>query len=164
MKQAKKYIILLNLLLVLFFFHHSIWKKEKVLEKGKLVLLRLAPVDPRSLMQGDYMVLNYDLGRGHYPENFPKRGYCIVLTDAGNVATVVRLQPKEKPLTEGELAVKYFTGGDNNIRIGAESYFFEEGSASIYDSARYGALRVDEQGNSVLYGLYDNQLKLIEAK
>ncbi len=28
-----------------------------------MVLLRLAPVDPRSLMQGDYMRLNYELAR-----------------------------------------------------------------------------------------------------
>ena len=26
---------------------------------GKPVVLKIAPVDPRSLMQGDYMVLNY---------------------------------------------------------------------------------------------------------
>lgn len=32
---------------------------EDVLATGKPVVLKIAPVDPRSLMQGDYMVLNY---------------------------------------------------------------------------------------------------------
>ena len=32
---------------------------ERTLRHGELVLLRLAPVDPRSLMQGDYMALRF---------------------------------------------------------------------------------------------------------
>lgn len=34
---------------------------EAVTERGRYVLLRLAPLDPRSLMQGDYMRLNYEV-------------------------------------------------------------------------------------------------------
>lgn len=34
---------------------------ERTLESGKSVLLRLQPVDPRSLMQGDYMVISYEI-------------------------------------------------------------------------------------------------------
>ena len=33
--------------------------KEGIIEDGRIVLLRLAPRDPRSLMQGDYMALRY---------------------------------------------------------------------------------------------------------
>jgi uncharacterized membrane-anchored protein len=46
--------------LVLAVCNGLIWQKEKVLRDGKVMLLRLAPRDPRSLMQGDYMVLNYE--------------------------------------------------------------------------------------------------------
>lgn len=34
---------------------------ERVLSHGQSVLLRLLPVDPRSLMQGDYMIINYEV-------------------------------------------------------------------------------------------------------
>lgn len=34
---------------------------ERILTKGQFVLLRLQPVDPRSLIQGDYMSINYEL-------------------------------------------------------------------------------------------------------
>lgn len=34
---------------------------ERVLANGQSVLLRLSPVDPRSLMQGDYMIINYEV-------------------------------------------------------------------------------------------------------
>ena len=36
--------------------------KERVISRGDVVYLRLAPVDPRSLMQGDYMALNFAIG------------------------------------------------------------------------------------------------------
>lgn len=36
---------------------------ERILSMGQPVLLRLAPVDPRSLMQGDYMRINYEVTR-----------------------------------------------------------------------------------------------------
>jgi uncharacterized membrane-anchored protein len=38
-----------------------IFEKEKVVANGQTFLLELAPVDPRSIMQGDYMILNYDI-------------------------------------------------------------------------------------------------------
>ena len=38
-------------------------QKERVVRSGNLVLLPLAPVDPRSLMQGDYMILDYAVTR-----------------------------------------------------------------------------------------------------
>ena len=41
------------------FFNAQILLKEHTRTSGNLVLLELAPVDPRSLMQGDYMTLRY---------------------------------------------------------------------------------------------------------
>ena len=39
--------------------NYAIWQKEQLLTHGKTVILALAPVDPRSLMQGDYMRLRF---------------------------------------------------------------------------------------------------------
>ena len=41
----------------------SVAQKERLLERGRIVLLELAPVDPRSLMQGDYMALQFAIAR-----------------------------------------------------------------------------------------------------
>ena len=61
------------MLLVLGFFFFNIIKNESVLNDGETVLLELRPVDPRSIMQGDYMALRFSLGdevrRGE--ERFP---------------------------------------------------------------------------------------------
>lgn len=154
MKKYKVIIILLNLLLVLSFFHYSVLKKEAILQEGKLILLELAPVDPRSLMQGDYMDLRYAISTDTNMQHIPKRGYCVVRLDSGLIAQKVRLQSNRTPLNKDEYLIEY-TASKWNINIGAESFFFQEGQARKYDSAKYGALKIDRKGNSLLIGLYD---------
>ena len=67
MSKNYKIVLAVNLILVLLFFTFSVIQKETLIGEGTEVLLRLAPVDPRSLMQGDYMALNYQV--------FDKIGY-----------------------------------------------------------------------------------------
>ena len=57
MKKYSRILIIANLILLLGYFNWSVYQKEQTLKEGQLVLLQLAPVDPRSLMQGDYMRL-----------------------------------------------------------------------------------------------------------
>lgn len=52
---------LISLLTTLGLANFSIWRFENILQHGEKIVLRLAPLDPRSLMQGDYMVLNYEI-------------------------------------------------------------------------------------------------------
>lgn len=157
MNKTKLIIIACNLLLLLIYFNCSVNQKEEILSDGKLILLRLAPVDPRSLMQGDYMDLNYEISDSDNGFNRPKRGFCVVTLDENGVGNRVRLQAKRKPLNEGEYLIEYHQA-DWRISIGAESFFFEEGQAEKFEKAMYGGVRVDEKGNSVLVGLYDSTL------
>ena len=59
MKKQSRILIITNLLLLLGYLNWSIYQKEQTLRDGQLVLFELAPVDPRSLMHGDYMSLRY---------------------------------------------------------------------------------------------------------
>ena len=152
---------MVNLALLLVYFNYSIFDKEKTIADGKLVLLKLAPVDPRSLMQGDYMRLRYEIAEIQDQQLIPKRGYCVVNLDNSGIAHKVRLQKNKTPLTNIERLVKY-SQTDRDISIGAESYFFEEGQSEKYATAVYGALRIDNDGNSVLIGLYNKDFKLIK--
>ena len=159
-----KFLIGLNLLLVLAAFNYAVYNKEKTLAEGRLVLLELAPVDPRSLMQGDYMVLSYAISQNLIEEQrIASRGYAILQLDEQGVGQLVRLQEQPEPLNPGEQMLKYFHNGFS-INLGAESFFFEEGQGETYEQAKYGALRVDEKGNSILVGLYDEELRKIENK
>ncbi|MDH5602908.1 MAG: GDYXXLXY domain-containing protein [Cyclobacteriaceae bacterium] len=160
MRNINKIVIGLNLVLLLGYLNYSIFIKERQLHDGRLVLLRLAPVDPRSLMQGDYMELRYDLSSLEWDETLPKKGYCILKKDTLNVANILRVQLTPEPLNEGEFLLK-FTAGKRGINLGAESYFFEEGTAEIYENARYGGLILDKEGNSLLYGLFNENYVLL---
>ncbi|TET34024.1 MAG: hypothetical protein E3J72_15305 [Planctomycetota bacterium] len=124
--------------------------KEHVLKNGQTVLLRLAPRDPRSLMQGDYMVLRYAVARKVANLRDKPDGYLVIKLDENSVAEFVRLHEGGE-LAEGELLLRYrYRDG---LNLGAEGFFFQEGHAKYYNRARYGELKVTPNGNSVLAGL-----------
>ncbi|WP_300688760.1 GDYXXLXY domain-containing protein [Chryseobacterium sp.] len=162
MKKYKWVIILANLIILLVYFNYSVSKKEEILQDGKLVLLQLAPVDPRSLMQGDYMTLRYSISQNISSNHLPKRGYCVVRLDSRGVAEKVRFQQEAAPLNKDEYLIKYTSPNEWNINIGAESFFFQEGQAEKYSRAKYGGVKIDKNGNSLLTGLYDERLKNIK--
>lgn len=162
MKKYKWMIILLNLILLLVYFNHSIVKKEELLKDGQLVLLELAPVDPRSLMQGDYMALRYKISDNIHSEDIPKRGFCVVRLDSSGIAGKIRFQEDVTPLNESEHLIEYTAPDKWNVNIGAESFFFQEGQAGKYEKAKYGGVKVDKDGNSLLIGLYDELRQKIE--
>jgi len=161
MSKYRWIIILLNLVLIFLYFTFSVVSKEKLLSDGQLVLLRLAPVDPRSLMQGDYMRLRYAISDDLAYDSIPKRGYYVVKTGTDRVADRVRVQKNREPLNADEILVGY-TVNDWSINIGAESYFFQEGQSKKYEKAQYGGIMVDEKGNSLLVGLYDSTKMMIK--
>ena len=73
MNRLRNALVWGGLLLALVVVNHGIVKRERILAEGHPLLLELAPVDPRSLMQGDYMRLAYEAERdvlmavGHTP-------------------------------------------------------------------------------------------------
>jgi uncharacterized membrane-anchored protein len=133
-------------------------RKEQVLAQGTPVLLELAPVDPRSLMQGDYMVLDYAVSRevrsfdsasaGAEAED----GRLVLRLDENGVGRFVRFDTPGTPLAPGELLLRYKVR-KYRVRLGAESFFFQEGQSDLYAGAKYGELRVAGDGSSVLVGL-----------
>jgi uncharacterized membrane-anchored protein len=158
MSKTKKIILAINLLLVLVFFVLSVLSKEATLANSRQILVQLAPVDPRSLMQGDYMALNYSI-TGRIWDNGGK--YIVVKVDDDNVATFVR-QQNDKNLNDGELLLSWTTNKRGRKSIGADNYFFQEGTGDKYAVAHYGLLRVDSDGNCILVGLCDKDKQLIK--
>lgn len=158
--KISKWLILANAILVLAVINYQIFYKEKQLKEGELVLLRLAPLDPRSLMQGDYMELRYEIVQNVNRDSIPTRGYLVVKLDSQRVAQMLRIQSHTRPLAEGEQLIRYYYH-DWRLYIGAESYFFQEGQAQRFEEARYGGLKVDKSGGSLLIGLYNKEQQFI---
>jgi len=133
-------------------------QKEYVVARGRPVLLELAPRDPRSLMQGDYMVLDYAVSREQWKDAGPRPsdGHLVLRLDEQGVGRFVRFDTPDTPLAPGEFKLRYRVR-QRRVRLGAESFFFQEGHAGRYERARYGELRVADSGASVLVGLRDEQ-------
>ncbi len=51
--------------------------------------------------------------------------------------------------------------GERGASIGPNAFFFEEGTAAIYEQARWGGFRVASDGTALLAGLYDEKLQLL---
>lgn len=129
-------------------------QKEALRRSGTRLLLPLAPVDPRSLIQGDYMILAYGLDWGDQTSSWPRDGHVVLRRAEDGVGSFVR-RDEGGPLAPGELKVRYRIRGYRNVRLGAEEYFFQEGHAGLYDTARFGELRVSDSGTALLVGLAD---------
>ena len=136
------------------------------------VLVELAPVDPRSLMQGDYMALQFRLANDTRAALMKARaaagtqaqgtlaaadGRIVATLDANGVATYARLDDGSA-LAENEIYLRYRVR-QGRIRLGTNAYFFEEGTAKRYEAAQYGELRVAPDGELLLTGLRGKDLK-----
>jgi uncharacterized membrane-anchored protein len=152
----RKAIALAAGLAVLAFVNFGIYQREQLVTGGRLVLLKLSPIDPRSLIQGDYMRLNFEAADQAFPfRSRPSRadGHVVVALDGQGVGRFRRLAGAE-PLAADEVALRYrIRGGQPNFATNA--YFFEEGRAGAYARAAYGEFRVGEGGEMILTGLRD---------
>ena len=165
MKIVRMLLIFVGLAMVLFVTNQSIRSYQGIVDSGKQVLLELRPVDPRSLIQGDYMFLRYAenvFPPGESAEKLPRGGTLVLRLDEHGTGTYARMEDGS-PLAADEVRLRFKSmtmWGDPGI--GAETFNFEEGQAEIYADAKYGVLRIDESGKSVLVGLADEQRVLIE--
>jgi len=160
---GRRIAIVAGLAVILIAVNWQIARKERVLREGTSVLLALAPVDPRSLIAGDYMRLEYAIAREiGWREEWPNDGQIVIRAGDDGVATFVR-RHEGAPLQPGEQLLLYRRRG-GRIRIGTDAFYFEEGSAWRYNDARYGELRVDAAGESLLVGLRDAQRQVIDSK
>ena len=132
-------------------------QKERLLASGTPMLLELAPVDPRSLIQGDYMRLDYGISRqlADSQRAWPPTGEIVVRVDDQGVARFVRRHGSGTPVSGGEHLLTY-RQRRGRIQIGTDAFHFQEGHAQRYVGARYGEVRVSSSGTSVLVGLRDS--------
>jgi uncharacterized membrane-anchored protein len=150
MKPAHaRYLLIAAVVLILGAVNASIILKERIKTDGQHIYLALAPVDPRSLMQGDYMALRFEIANNISTE---APGSAPLSVDARGVAT---LNPSPGV---GDLKIRYRVR-NGQVWLGTNAYFFEEGTAGRYEDAKFGEFRVDrESGEAVLVGLADKDL------
>lgn len=156
----RKAVVILAGLAVLAFVNLGIYQRERLLTEGRTVFLRLSPVDPRSLMQGDYMRLNFEVADQAFPAaaSTPKAdGHVVVLLDRNGIGRFRRFGD-QRPLAPGEVALRYRIR-DGQPNFATNAYFFQEGRAEHYAGAAYGEFRVGGDGDMILTGLRGPRLE-----
>ncbi|MES2070147.1 MAG: GDYXXLXY domain-containing protein [Pseudomonadota bacterium] len=147
----RKIIVVVTVLLVLAAVNVGIYGREQLLSQGRVVLLELAPLDPRSLMQGDYMALRFkvanDAFRGLRPDEL-KDGQIVVTLDQHGVGSYAHLAGSTAPAAnEAQLRYRIRNG---QPKFATNAFFFQEGQAQAYQHARYGEFRVAANGDMIL--------------
>ena len=147
--------------------NYAIWQKEQLLTHGKTVILALAPVDPRSLMQGDYMRLRFqaeqDMQRylPYKKDSSVADGYVIVSLNEqhiGEVQGVVSELPATLAVNQWPLRYRIRAG---ELRFATNAFFFQEGHADDYAQARYGEFKVSNDGEMLLANLRGQHLEVL---
>ena len=165
-----KIIAIVSLIVTLCAVNWSITNKEKHLSDGKTIYLELAPLDPRSLMQGDYMALRFKMANEiqralpttrneqvSQKEISNSDGNVVVTLNEQNVATYSRID-KGEALTDEEMKIQYRVR-NNKVKFATNAFFFQEGNAKIYQPARYGQFKVNDNGELLLASMYDKDLQ-----
>lgn len=105
----RKTIAVLAGIAVLVAVNWTIVQRERLIETGAAARLELAPVDPRSRMQGDYMALRFQLANQVVRRDTARKaddGRIVVKPDDKGVARYVR-HDAGGPLAPGELRMRY---------------------------------------------------------
>ncbi len=126
-------------------------EREWVVRTGRTVFVRTAPVDPRDVMRGDYVRLNYEMSRvprtlcrgalagTNAPgETTPRdlKVYALLHEDEG-VAELTALsdeRPREGLFIRGRTDRSW--DGHVSVRYGLEAYFMEQGKGQELEQGR----------------------------
>lgn len=154
-----------------------IYKYEDILANGQSIILKLAPVDPRSLMQGDYMELNYEIlnevWKTAYQTDFygvkskefniglaHNQIYALLKQNKQGIAQLCGLEidiPTDFKDCDEQIYLPIKISDRFNTRLPTHSYFFEEGKGAYYAQAAYGEYKFKE-GKALLLRLLDEKL------
>lgn len=164
--NARRWIALTALLTMVLIINGMILRSEHLRTSGRVFWLELAPVDPRSLMQGDYMALDFvlaqDLARQlqAMPQT-PVHGTAVLDLDADGVARQIRPATAGAVAPDQQLLRYHYQQG--RVRMITDAWFFPEGQAERYAVARFGQFRGALDGRALLVGMADAHRALITA-
>ncbi|MBP8063489.1 MAG: GDYXXLXY domain-containing protein [Acinetobacter sp.] len=169
-----------------------ILKHENHLANSQSIFVELAPIDPRSILQGDYMILNYEL---YFDTNIDDgtEASSEAVNDLQNwkiLALDKHIQNHAHPLsyvlldeqrrviqtrfddnfikadsqTSLRLVLKNPSNQLQNLYPAANSFMFAEGLEPCYNKAKYAEIKVKENGLALLVDLVDQNLKSLNCE
>lgn len=168
----KKLMPLFLVVLSLIVFLAMIIKNEVHLQHSESIYVRLKPVDPRSLIQGDYMVLSYQLYFSDVGQQLNKDD-VVIFKNKSKVLAYVELDAQGKvirtsfdskrlendPVMLHRLMLNNPSNQVDSLYPASNSFLFAEGLAECYQAAQYAEFKVNQQGKAILASLRGEDLE-----
>ncbi|MDQ8738197.1 GDYXXLXY domain-containing protein [Paenibacillus sp. LHD-38] len=131
---------------------------EALLSSGTSVKLAIEPLDPRSLLQGDYVRLNYSISTppASITEELEAHGgsrriKVVLLQGDNGVYELERIYKAGESLTGKEIVMNGISNGWDNIYYGIETYFVPEGTGVETErNAHFAYVKVGTNGDALL--------------
>ncbi|MGZ0051334.1 GDYXXLXY domain-containing protein [Brevibacillus gelatini] len=157
----RRVILVLIILLQFLLTGYQVYSSESILSKGATIKLELVPVDPRSLMQGDYVRIGYtistlegeDFSSGEKIRVVLRKQSDNVYDYAGYYETAGKWN---KPYTAEptDVIINGKTVGGSQVEYGIESYFVPEGTGLVVErNAKFATIKVGANGDALLESL-----------
>ena len=182
MNKISKWVLILTSLLAIAYVNLNAWQSQRLKIHGEILFLELAPVDPLSLVQGQYMRLRFGIEKRYDStqedsqiiQNNRGNGLAIINLDSRRIGSLTGLlsptQWQQQPHGSDTLLLQVHAQsvdlprdstsfGTHSIRIQQNSFLFQENTEDRYAHAKYGMFRVHKDGRYVLVDLADEQLR-----
>ena len=155
-----KLIWLVVILMVSFVTYNGV-KNEVALQSGKEIRLALAPIDPRSVLQGDYVMLRYDISTLPEATELPaNKKIKVVLSptskgtyEYGGYYKIEGNWNKPYEPSDDDIVVNGLIYSDHDVQYGIESFFISEGTGQVFEDKTMAIIKVSENGNALLVEL-----------
>ncbi len=115
-------------------------------QQADVFYFKMAPVDPRALLSGDYMELFYEVETGSRGEN--KGSVVLYVAQNGVVQTEKTDRPLVVPTFERRLRLPH-------------QFYFQEGTGEKYENAAYAKMLRLPNGRFLIQALTDEKLNEI---
>ncbi len=126
--------------------------KETALRTGTEVVLQTVPVDPRSLLQGDYAILDYEIADlPAFMDDLPTGETAYVVLYLGQEVWEAERYEYFSP-APAETFIKGRVDRPGHLDFGIGTYFVPEGTGRIIETARdvKVVVNLDSDGNAII--------------
>ena len=111
--------------------------REVALRTGTEVVLQTVPVDPRSLLQGDYAILDYEIARlPDWMDGFSAGRTVFVVLQVERDVWTSSAYTEERSHVAGEVFIKGRIDRIGHADFGIGTYFVPEGTGRIIEGAQ----------------------------
>ena len=158
-------ILCITAAVILLSVNYAVWSHEQLAANGRTVFLELAPVDPRSLMQGDYMALRFKLETDAIASQDSTRfkgGRMVIAVDPQGIGSFRRFDTGGKAASD-EVFLRY-RNHNGRPQFATNSFFFQERQGDMYRTAKYGEFKVSSDGRVMLTALRGPNLEELGPK